>query len=119
MTDRETDPETSELVIRLRGEGFALAPLPNLLGRVDGLHAFRFIGPFVDTVVIRRADCAVAARVWNSYSASKPLQEPETVWQTVDTLEKVVDQVLALEIPDADDTVGRIRPRAEFGRHHR
>jgi hypothetical protein len=114
-----TDPETPELVIRLRGEGFALTPLPNLLGWVDGLHAFRFIGPFVDSVVIRGADCAVGVRVRNSYSASNPLQEPDTVWRTVNTLEKVVDQVLALEIPDADGTVDRIQPSAESGRHHR
>lgn len=89
-----SDPDSSrpaELLAWLRQVGFALTPLPRLDGRVDGLYALRFTSEgFVDSIVIRGADYAVATRVPNVFSLDDPFQEPDVTWCVVGTLADVV-----------------------------
>lgn len=99
MTDPPPRPVTTlaASVSRLIGAGFSLAPLPSPLGGVDGVHATRVGGDYLDTVVIRTSQCAVAARVVNEYSPGDPLREPVVAWSIAGTAGEVIDAILAVD----------------------
>lgn len=82
-------------VARLRAHGFVLYPLPNLLGHVDGIYAARTVPGYVDAVVLRGEDCAVAARVRNSFEAADPFRRAVVIWSKLGTVVDVVDAVLS------------------------
>lgn len=82
-------------VARLREEGFRALPLPNLVCEVDGLYLYRFTGDgYVDTVVIRADDCAVAARVHDAFDPTSPLYQRHAVWSENGTLDEVLSEIL-------------------------
>lgn len=94
--------EVGEHVTRLRQRGFLVRPLPNLLGYVDGLYLHRFTSNgYIDTMVIRAQDCAVAARVHNNFDVTTPLREARPVWSKNGTLAEVANELL--EQDEADD----------------
>jgi hypothetical protein len=62
----------------LRASGFAIVPLPNLLGYVDGLLATRFREGCVESVMIRGPECAIATLIPNDFDPADPFSEPET-----------------------------------------
>lgn len=84
-----------ERVARLRAHGFAVVPLPNLLGYVDGLLATRFREGCVESVMIRGPECAIATRVPNNFNPADPFREPEILVSLAETVVKVVDEILA------------------------
>ena len=81
-------------IARLRAIGFAVVPLPNLLGYVDGLLATRFRDGYVESVMIRGPECAIATQVPNAFDPANPFAEPETLWSRAETVVKVVDEIL-------------------------
>ncbi|MBV9845817.1 MAG: hypothetical protein JOZ47_12175 [Kutzneria sp.] len=81
-------------IARLRAIGFAVVPLPNLLGYVDGLLATRFRDGWVESVMIRGPECAIATQVPNTFDPADPFAEPETLWSRAETVVKVVDEIL-------------------------
>lgn len=96
------EPESitvSEAVFELHESSFLFTPLPNLLGGVDGFHANRFHGDYVDSVVVRSEDCAIAVRVRNEFDPGAPLREVDVLWCEVGTLEEVVIALRGLYHP--------------------
>lgn len=87
----------AESVSRLVSAGFSLAPLPNPFGGVDGVHATRLGGRYLDTVVIRTSECAVAAQVTNEFSPDDPLRKPTVAWSITGTASEVTDAILAVD----------------------
>lgn len=113
------EPQPGELLASLQHEGFALTPLPNLLGWVDGVHANRFVGAYVDSVVIRGTDCAAGTRVRNVFSIDDPFREPEVVWRTVGTLADVVEEIRSHASDGAAARTGLLPANpTDHGRHH-
>lgn len=85
----------AEQVARLRQQGFRALPLPNLLCEVDGLYLYRFtIDGYIDTVVIRAEDCAVATRVPDTFDPAVPLCERHSVWSENGDLTDVVGELM-------------------------
>lgn len=82
-------------IARLRAHGFVLSPLPNLLGDVDGIYAARTVPGYVDAVVLRGEECAVAARVRNVFDIADPFHRALAMWSKLGTVVEVADAVLA------------------------
>lgn len=83
-------------IAQLRAYGFVIRPLPNAFGEVDGLHATRTGLGWVDSVVIRGPEYAVAVRVADTFSLSTPFAQSEVAWAESGEVVEVIDKLLAL-----------------------
>lgn len=83
-------------IAQLRALGFVIRPLPNPFGEVDGLHATRTGLGWVDSVVIRGPEYAVAVRTMDTFTLADPFAEPEVSWTESGDVVEVVDKLLAL-----------------------
>lgn len=81
-------------IAQLRAAGFAIVPLPNLRGYVDGILATRILPDAVESVVIRGPGCAIATRIPNHLDLADPFDQPETLWARTGTATAVIDEVL-------------------------
>lgn len=94
----KSDRAVVDRLMRLQERGFAILPLPNLIGEVDGLYGVRLSHGYADVVVVRSLDCAVGVRVRNGFDLNRPFQRPETLWSRVSGA-GVIDNLLALPRP--------------------
>ncbi|CRK55465.1 hypothetical protein [Alloactinosynnema sp. L-07] len=102
-------------VARLCRNGFRALPLPNLFAKVDGLYLYRpSANGYIDTIVIRSADCAVAARVRDRFDPADPLPEDAALWSTSGELDSVVDKVFG-DLRDERDRRGAMRHSGHLG----
>lgn len=93
--NRPATSRVAEHVARLREQGFRALPLPNLLCEVDGLYLYRFTPDgYIDTVVIRAEDCAVATRVPDTFDPAVPLCERHPVWSENGDLSDIVGELM-------------------------
>ncbi|HEY3466439.1 MAG TPA: hypothetical protein VGL47_14995 [Amycolatopsis sp.] len=83
-------------IAQLRAHGFVIRPLPNPFGVVDGLHATRTGLGWVDSVVIRGPEYAVAVRVVDTFTLADPFAESAVAWSESGDVVEVVDKLLAL-----------------------
>ena len=97
--DMELEITPSSAVAELKAGGFAFAPLPNVLGYVDGFHANRFGIDYVDSVVVRGEEFAHAARVRNDFRIDDPLHEPDVLWFEIGELKEVMEALRELYQP--------------------
>lgn len=94
-----SDRAVVDRLTRLKAHGFAILPLPNLVGEVDGLYAVRLCHGFADAVVVRSVDCAAGVRVRDDFDVNHPFQTPQTLWSRVSGV-GVIDGLLALPRPE-------------------
>lgn len=93
---RDSAHDVREQIARLLHHGFLPLPLPNLFASIDGLYLYRVVQHgYIDTVVVRSADCAVAARTHNVFDPTEPLPEQPAVWSARGDLAEVVRNVVA------------------------
>lgn len=93
----------AEQIALLRRRGFQALPLPNLMCVVDGLYLYRFTADgYLDTVVVRAADCAVGARVRDAFNPALPLREPQPIWSENGELADVIGELMRIDADNAD-----------------
>ncbi|WP_236794503.1 hypothetical protein [Amycolatopsis sp. GM8] len=97
------NPAAYGRIAQLRANGFVIRPLPNPFGEVDGLHATRTGLGWVDSVVIRGPEYAVAVRVADTFSLADPFAESEVAWSESGDVIEVVDKLLALCLAGLND----------------
>jgi hypothetical protein len=111
--------EPAGLIGRLRANGFLLAPLPSLLGRIDGLHAVRYLPDYVDCAVLRGPQCAVVARVPDRFDPHQAFREVQAEWSKLfDNAYHAVDELLHRSLPTNGES-HTPQPRPTTGRHAR
>jgi len=89
-------------VAQLRAHGFVIRPLPNPFGEADGLHATRTGLGWVDSIVIRGPEYAVAVRVADTFSLAAPFAQSEVTWFESGEVVDVIDKLLSLCLSGTD-----------------